>query len=152
MSHPFPSTYCPGSLTGDPRRGRPPPRRGPAIPSTLRPNWPYHCGPLSSPVPCHHSVVIELGPQRRTAAGPHRWSSSIRFAPPHPQRRQPPPPSGTWAHAHGDVPTSFPRWQAKWAAYPRGRARPRSDGPNSPPAQLAEEIPFLFLFLFLFFI
>jgi hypothetical protein len=64
---PFPIT--PGSLTGDPhRRGRPPTRHGPAIPSALRPNWPYHRDPLSPPVPCHHSVVTELGPRRRTAA------------------------------------------------------------------------------------
>jgi hypothetical protein len=64
-THPPPSPIAPGSLTGDlPHRGRPPPRRGPAIPSALRPNWPYHRDPLPPPVPCHHSTVTELGPQR----------------------------------------------------------------------------------------
>jgi hypothetical protein len=66
-----------------------------------------------------------------------------------PERRQPRPPSGTWAHAHGAVLALFPRWRAKWATCPRARAR-LGRIPPPPPAQLAEEIPFLFLFLFLY--
>jgi hypothetical protein len=51
-THPPLSPIAPGSLTGDlPRRGCPPPRRGPAIPSALRPNWPYHCDSLPPLVP-----------------------------------------------------------------------------------------------------
>jgi hypothetical protein len=44
-------------------------------------------------------------------------------------RRQPPSSCGTWAHAHGAVPTPFRCWRAWWAACPR----PRSTGPKSPP-------------------
>jgi hypothetical protein len=67
-THPLPFPITPGSLTGDlPRRGRPPPRRGPAIPSALRPNWPYQCDTLPPPMPCHHSIVTETGSRRRIA-------------------------------------------------------------------------------------
>ena len=87
---------------------------------------------------------------------PPRTSPATGLRPVHPPgvtpllTPSPPPPSGTWARAHSVVPASFPRWRAKWAACPRGRARPHSAGPNSPLAQLAEEISFLFLFLFLY--
>jgi hypothetical protein len=68
-THPPPSPIAPGNLTGDlPRLGRPLPRRGLAIPSVLRPNWPYHRDPLPPPVPCHHSIVTEPGPRRRSVA------------------------------------------------------------------------------------
>jgi hypothetical protein len=77
------TTHTPGSLTGDPhRRGCPPPRRGPAIPSALRPNWPYHRDPLPPPVPCHHSVVTEPGPRRRTAADLTGGRAPTGFPPP----------------------------------------------------------------------
>jgi hypothetical protein len=155
MSHPFPSTYCPGGLTGDlPRRGGPPPHRGPAAPSTLRPNWPYHCDPLSPPVPCHRSVVTEPGHRQRTAVGPHRRSSSDQFTPCHPPPSAISPPSGTWARAHDAVPvptTSSPhRSPAGGPSGPPARA-PALGLAESPPAQLAGGTPFLFLFLFYFF-
>jgi hypothetical protein len=67
-TRPLPPPIAPGSLTGDlPRRERPPPRCGLAIPSAFRPNWPYHRDPLPPPVPCHHPIVAEPGPRRRTA-------------------------------------------------------------------------------------
>jgi hypothetical protein len=91
---------------------RPPPRHGPATPGTLRPNWTYPHDPLPPLVLRHHSLVAEPEPQRRTAAGLHRRSSPGRFAPLSPLHAVSPPSSGTWAHAHGIVPTSFPQWRA----------------------------------------
>jgi hypothetical protein len=150
-THPLPFPITPGSHTGDlPHRGRPPPRRGPAIPSALRPNWPYHCDPLPPPVPCHHSVVTEPGSRRRTAAdltGGQALTGSPLSPPPSvvslplPLARGPAPMAPSPRRSPAGGPSGLPAHAA---------ARPYSTGPNSPPTQLAEEISFLFLFPFSF--
>jgi hypothetical protein len=140
---PFPITPC--SLTGDPhRRGRPPPHRGPAIPSTLRPNWPYHRDLLPPPVPCHHSVVTEPGPRRRTIAD--LIGGRVPTGSPPPSAVSLPLPL-----ARGPAPTAPSPPPAGGPSGPRVRAR-LGRIPPPPSAQLAEEIFFLFPFLFLFFI
>jgi hypothetical protein len=141
-THPPPFPITPGSLTGDPhRRGRPPPRRGPAIPGTLRPNWPYHRDPLPSPVPCHPSIITEPGNRRRTAADLTGGRVPTDSPPRHPLL----------------APSASP---SLWHVGPRLRRRSPAGGPSGPPAhaagpnfpsaQLAEEISFLFLFPFSF--
>jgi hypothetical protein len=144
-THLPPSPIAPSSLTGDlPRRGRPPPHRGPALPSALRPNWPYHRDPLPPPVPCQHSIITEPGPP---AVGPDR------FAPCHPLLASSASPS-LW-HV-GPCPRRRPRVVPLLAGQV-GRLPTRSRVPvlgwaEIPPAQLAEEISFLFPFSFPIFI
>jgi hypothetical protein len=146
-THPFPIRIAPGNLTGDThRRGRPPLHRGPAVPSTHRPNWPHLRNPLPSSVPCHHSVDAEPGPRRRIAAEPHRQSNSGRFAPCHPPNAVPSPPCWHVGPRPRCRPRSIPRWWAGWAICPRARAQLG----RNPPAQLAEKTLFFFLFPFLF--
>jgi hypothetical protein len=109
-THPPPSPIAVGSLTGDlPRRGRPPPRRGPAFPSTLRPNWPYHRDPLPPPVSSHHSVVAEPGSRWRTAADLTGGRAPTGLPPHHPL-----------------LASSAP---SLWHVGPRLRRRPRAVSP-----------------------
>jgi hypothetical protein len=144
--HPPPSTIAPGSLTGDlPRRGRPPPRRGPAIPSALRPNWPYHRDPLPPPVPCHHSTVIEPGPRRRTAADLTGGRTPTNSPPCHPLLASSASP--LWHVGPRRSPAGGPSGPHAHAAA-RARARVGQIPPS--PAQLAKEISFPFLFPFYF--
>jgi hypothetical protein len=66
---PIPASYCARLPRRRPHcREHPPPRRGPATPGTLRPNWTYPHDPLPPPVPRHHSSVTKPGSRRRTAA------------------------------------------------------------------------------------
>jgi hypothetical protein len=133
-THPSPAPIGPDNLIDEShRRGRLSPRRGPAIPSTLWPNWPHHHNPLPPPVPCHHFVVTEPGPRQRTVVGPHRQSSPDRFAP-FPVR----PPNAVslpLPMAHGPTPTapSPRRSPAGGPSGPPTRAAARAfAGPNSP--------------------
>jgi hypothetical protein len=149
-THPPPFPITPSSLTDDPHhRGRPPPHRGPAIPSALRPNWPYHRDPLPPPVPCHHSVVTEPGPRWRTVmdlTSGRAPTGSPPVTPPSvvslplPLARGPAPTAPSSRHSPAGGPSGPP-------AHAAARARL---GRIPTPAPLAEEISFLFLFSFSF--
>jgi hypothetical protein len=80
-THPPPSPIAPGNLTGDlPYRGRPLPHRGPAIPSVLQPNWPYHHDPYPRPCLATTPSSQNWDPSRE----PPRTSPAVepdRFAP-----------------------------------------------------------------------
>jgi hypothetical protein len=104
--------------------------------------------PYPPPVPCHHSTVTGPRPRQRiTADFTGGRAQPVRPPPPPPS---PPPSAINLPLPLARGPASFPRSRAKWATCPRGRARPRSARPKSPPAQLAEEISFLFPFIFLY--
>jgi hypothetical protein len=86
---------------------------------------------------------------------PPRASPAVELRPVHAPPVTPVTPSAV------SLPLPLARWPTPTAPSPRrspaggpsgppARARPRSAGPNFPPAQLAEEIPFLFLFPFSF--
>jgi hypothetical protein len=153
ISHPFPSPYCPGSLTGDPPPPPPADARHLAMDRPSQPSF-GQIGPttvIPYPRPCH--ATTPLSRNRDPGGEPSRTSPATGLRPVRPPSPPPnavPPPSGMWAHAHGAVPAPFPHWRAEWAACPRGRARLRSAAPKSPLAQLAWETSFLFLFPFSF--
>jgi hypothetical protein len=135
-THPSPSPIAPDNLAGDPtaagahhlaveRPSQAP--SGQIGPTTM---IPYPC-PCLATTPSSQNRDPDGEPPRGLTGG----RAPAGSPPPSSDHPTPSasPPSGTWAHAHGAVPASFPRWRAKWAACPRGRARPRSAGPNSPP-------------------
>jgi hypothetical protein len=108
-------------------------------------------------IPYPRSCLATTPPsQNRDPDGEPPWTSSAVGLRPVPPRHPLLAPSASPSPWHvGPRPQRRPRavpprWRAKWAACPRARARPRSAGPNSPPAQLAEEISFLFHFPFSF--
>jgi hypothetical protein len=151
-THPPPSPIGLGSLTGDlPRRGCPPPRRGPAFPSALRPNWPYHHDPLPPLVPYHHSVTSKLGSRRRTAADlTGGWARPVRPLSPPPSVVSLPLPLACGPAPIAPSPRRFPAGGPSGPpARTAARARARL-GRIPPSTQLAEEISFLFLFPFSF--
>jgi hypothetical protein len=102
-THPLPFPITPRQPHRRSSRPRAPATSSWTGPSALRPNWPYHCDPLPPPVPCHHSIVIEPGSQRRTAADLTGGRAPIGSPPPPPS----PPPSVVSLPlplAHGPVP------------------------------------------------
>jgi hypothetical protein len=91
--------------TSPPRK--PPPRHGPDVPSTYRPNWPLHHDPLPLPMLHHLPNHPKPGRRRRTVAELRRPV----FPPGRTPRHTPnigPPLAGTWARAHGAVPAPLP--------------------------------------------
>jgi hypothetical protein len=130
---PLPFTYCARQPhRRSHRRGRPPPRHGPAIPSTLRPNQPIHHYPLPPPVLTHLPDHLKPGPRRRTAVEPHRRSTPAGSPPP--PRHRPltsfPLLAGTWAHAHGAVRAGGPSWAACRTRAPAGPKFPPPPRPS----------------------
>jgi hypothetical protein len=148
-THPPPFPITPGSLTDDlPATGahhlavdRPSQAPSGQIgPTTVIP-YPRPC-PTTTP-----------SSQNQDPGGePPRTSPAVGLRPVHPPSPLlAPAASPSLWHVGPRPQRCSPRWRAKWAACPRGHARPRSARTNSPPqAQLAEEISFLFLFPFSF--
>jgi hypothetical protein len=127
MPHPFPSPYCPGSLTGDP-----PPAADARHLAMDRPSQPSfgQIGPttvIPYPRPC---LATTPSSRNRDPGGePPRTSPAVgsdRFAPPVIPLLAPSasPPAGTWAYAHAAVPASWPTRPRTpgWAEIPPGPA------------------------------
>jgi hypothetical protein len=89
-------------------RGRLPPRRGPAVPSALRPNWPHHRNPL--PRPC---LAPTPSLQNRDPGGEPPWGLTGGQAP----TGSPPSPPIT---PPNDVPSL-----SLWHVGPHPQSRPR---------------------------
>jgi hypothetical protein len=156
MTHPSPPPIAPSSLTGDltaadarhlavDRPSRAP--FGQINPSTMIP-YPHPCLATS---PTTQNLNHGGEPPRNLVGGRFFRPRPVRPLPrPTTQRHQPPPPSGTWAHAHSTVPASFP---AGGLAGPPACAHAcsRLAGSKIPPAHLAGN-PFSFSFFHCFFL